>query len=68
MSGGVEEAIRITGDEAEIMRMVQERPQAILDNTNPAEVSLPFGLLAPSLIQTYTGENSKKSWFNRIFF
>jgi protein-tyrosine phosphatase len=67
LSGGVEEAIRMTGDEAEILRMVQERPQAILDNTTPADIPLPCGLLAPALVQTRPEEYGKKSWFNQFF-
>jgi protein-tyrosine phosphatase len=65
MSGGVAEAIRITGDETEIMRMVQDRPQAILDNAEPTSLALPYGLQEKILL--HTDNQGKKSWFNRLF-
>lgn len=65
MSGGVAEAIRITGDETEIMRMVQDRPQAILDNAEPESLLLPAGLLGQIPLQV--GDLGKKGWFSRLF-
>ena len=44
LSGGIAEAIVITGDEAEVMRAVRERPAAILENLPRDAVSLPPGL------------------------
>lgn len=63
LSEGVAAAIRFTGDEAEVMRMVLERPQAILNDTPASEVPMPFGLtreFVPSVAP------SKKSWFSRL--
>ena len=44
LSGGIAEAIAVTGDEAEVMRAVRERPAAILENLPPDAVSPPPGL------------------------
>ncbi|OQX06220.1 MAG: hypothetical protein BWK73_31405, partial [Thiothrix lacustris] len=44
LSAGIEAALRITGNHSEIMRMVNDRPLAILDNIEPSEVLLPNGL------------------------
>jgi len=44
LSAGIAEAIAITGDEAEVMRAVRERPAAILENLPPDAVSPPPGL------------------------
>ena len=65
LSVGVAEAIRITGDETEIMRMVQSRPQAILDNAEPESEPLPAGLQGK--IPSPAAKQSKKSWINRLF-
>lgn len=66
LSQGVEAAIRILGDEAEVMRMVTTRPQAILDNLVPSasqpvatKVSVPAGVLNTAM--------QKKSWLQRLF-
>lgn len=68
LSEGIREAIRITGDETEVMRMVQERPQAVLDNTDPNDVPLPPGLLASAAVLTAAQEPVKRgSWFSRLF-
>lgn len=65
MSGGVAEAIRITGDDTDIMRMVQDRPQAVLNNAEPASLPLPNGLQEKTPL--YMNHQNKKSWFNRLF-
>lgn len=66
LSAGILEAIRITQDETEIMRMVKERPQAVLTNSDPTMTLQPPGLslrmaTPPSI------KSGKKSWFNRLF-
>ncbi|WGZ96008.1 MAG: capsular biosynthesis protein [Candidatus Thiothrix putei] len=66
MSGGVTEAIRLLRDEAEVIRMVKERPQAILDNAEPDLLPAPLGL-GYSLPILLAGKFTKKSWFNRLF-
>lgn len=63
LSAGIEAAIRITGDDAEVMRMVSDRPLAILDNIDPADVLLPPGLSSP--IERF--DVDKKNWMNRLF-
>lgn len=63
LSEGVAAAIKFTGDEAEVMRMVFDRPQAVLHDTPPSEVLMPYGLtreFAPS------SPISKKSWLSRL--
>lgn len=63
LSDGIAEAIRLTGDEEEVLRMVVDRPSAILTNQSVSELPLPLGL---------TGEVSspppvvKKSWLSRF--
>ena len=65
MSQGVQAAIHLLGDTAEVMRMVIDRPQAILDNAEPTSVSIPAGLhQTTSFIAEKAG---KKGWFNRWF-
>lgn len=64
LSAGIEAAMRITGDDTEIMRMVNDRPLAILDNIDPGEVLLPAGLCTiGSLI---TSESLQKPWLARL--
>jgi protein-tyrosine phosphatase len=65
LSTGIEAAMRITGDDAEIMRMVSDRPLAILDNIDPAEVLLPPGLNPIASIERV--DVDKKNWMNRLF-
>jgi protein-tyrosine phosphatase len=65
MSAGVTEAIRLTGDETEIRRMVEDRPQAILDHAEPDSLPLPNGLQEKIPAQMQTAD--KKGWFNRLF-
>lgn len=71
LSDGIEAAINLTGDESEIMRMVQQRPQAILDNTDPADVPLPPGLLANAATLATTSQTRPPSrqggWLSRLF-
>ena len=68
MSTGVIEAIRLTGDEAEISRMVQERPQAVLDNIDPADVPQPPGLAMPiPAAITHRAVPARKSLLQRLF-
>lgn len=66
MSAGVAEAIRILGDETEVMRMVNGRPQMILDNAEPDALPLPAGLFE-KIPLPLAGGHGKKSWFNRLF-
>lgn len=65
LSGGVEAAIRITRDESEVMRMVNNRPQAILDNLEPQHLLLPPGIIRPSSVAMQSAD--KKPWFDRLF-
>lgn len=70
MSEGVSEAIRILGDEAEVMRMVQERPQAILDDLSADAVIPAIALrneqpIVPPLPMHQ--HSSRKSWLTRLF-
>ncbi|WP_028487984.1 tyrosine-protein phosphatase [Thiothrix lacustris] len=66
MSHGVTAAIQLLGDETEVMRMVQDRPQAILDNAAPDALPIPSGLnKEPAAPVTRT--SVKKSWLNRLF-
>lgn len=60
LSGGIAEAIAITGDEAEVMRAVRERPAAILGNLSPNAVSLPPGLKGKSAAGTGVAEQSSR--------
>ena len=46
LSEGGAAAIRITGDDAAVMRVVIDRPLAILDYIDPREVFLPPGLIS----------------------
>ena len=69
MSDGINVAIDLLGDETEVMRMVQGRPQAILDNL-PADASLPPPALRnapPSQQALIQPENLKKNWLARLF-
>lgn len=74
LSKGVSAAIHLLGDEQEILRTVNERPQAVLDNTAPEQVTPP-----PALNQS-THQNSadphgretahkhtSAGWFKRLF-
>ncbi len=71
LSDGVAAAIRLTGDETAIMQMVTYRPQAILDNAEPQQVSLPPGLTecVPASMRLHEkyGKYEHKGWFNRLF-
>lgn len=68
MSAGVEAAITLTGNEAEIMRMVHDRPQAILNNAEPDSVMLPKGLAEqPHGLLHHQGKPIQKSWLSRMF-
>ena len=61
LSEGVAAAIKLLGDEAEVMRMVQERPQAVLDDLAPEFVSMP-------VVSTISPTSTKqKSWVSRLF-
>ncbi|UJS26601.1 tyrosine-protein phosphatase [Thiothrix winogradskyi] len=64
LSAGVDAAIRITGDDTEIMRMVNDRPLAILDNIDPSEVLLPAGL--PTNGAVINAESAQKPWLERL--
>ncbi|OQX08782.1 MAG: capsular biosynthesis protein [Thiothrix lacustris] len=69
MSAGVIEAIRLTDDEAEISRMVQDRPQAVLDNRCPTTVAKPPGLAHP-VVSTALLQHAappKRSLLQRLF-
>lgn len=61
LSKGIEAAIKVTKDSAEVMKMVIDRPQAILANLNPAEVDMPHGLL-----KKQQGATQKSSWLPRF--
>lgn len=73
LSAGIQAAIQLLGDETEVMRMVQERPQAILDNASPDTVSLPPALALSAgheLTASHFHKNptvNKKNWFSRLF-
>lgn len=73
LSAGIQAAIQLLGDETEVMRMVQERPQAILDNASPDTVSLPPALALSAgheLADSHFHKNptiNKKNWFSRLF-
>lgn len=61
LSEGVQAAIILLGDETEVMRMVQERPQAVLDNLAPRFVSVPIiSAISPT-------STKQKSWLSRFF-
>lgn len=64
LSEGMEAAIRILGDEAEVMRMVLDRPRVILDNAGPRRVPLPVGVVGQ--MPEYLGYQVKKSWFGHV--
>ncbi|EIJ35965.1 PHP domain protein [Thiothrix nivea DSM 5205] len=64
LSEGVEAAIRILGDENEVMRMVLERPRVILDNAGPKRVPLPIE--ASGQMPAYMGYQLKKGWFGHV--
>lgn len=61
LSEGVAAAISLLGDKAEVMRMVYDRPQAVLDNSAPELVS------APSVIKSAPIVAGRKSWVSRLF-
>jgi protein-tyrosine phosphatase len=61
LSEGVEAAIKITKDSAEVMKMVVDRPQAVLDDVSPELVDIPLGLLGDKHIST-----SKTGWLSRF--
>lgn len=65
LSAGVAKAIGIIGDENEVMRMVQGRPQAILDNAEPDILPLPAGLLRQTTQPIK--QPSRQHWYNRLF-
>ena len=72
LSGAVTEAIAITGDEAEVMRAVQDRPAAILQNLPPDAVAPPPGLERLSASGTWVPEKPSRpvagqSLLQRIF-
>lgn len=64
LSAGVEAAIRIIGDEAEVMRMVLDRPRVILENAGPRRVPLPVGVLGQ--MPEHLGYQVRKSWFGHV--
>lgn len=69
MSAGINEAINIIGDEIEVLRMVKERPQAVLDNLDPEQVTKPLAFqehFRPNK-KSYKSKSSKKSWFSQLF-
>ncbi|MBU0656562.1 MAG: capsular biosynthesis protein [Gammaproteobacteria bacterium] len=72
LTEGVQHAIRILSDEAEVMRMVVERPQAILDDLEP-EAVLPCIALQASSNHPESSElfplmpnQARKSWLTRL--
>lgn len=64
LSAGIEAAIAITGDDDEIMRMVNDRPLAILDNINPRDVLLPAGLCTTGTV--VNAATVPKPWLARL--
>lgn len=67
LSKAVEATITILDDEAEVMCMVRERPQAILQNIPPEKIAAPSGasdLPNPALLAAAAAK--KKGWFRRL--
>lgn len=64
LSEGVRAAIRILGDEEEVMKMVEDRPRVILENAGPRRVPLPVEELGP--MPAYMGYQLKKGWFGYV--
>lgn len=68
MSAGVAAAITLTGNEAEIMRMVYDRPLAILNNADPESIVSPNGLSERCLGSIHNqSKPARKSWLSRMF-
>ena len=65
LSEGIGAAIAITRDDDEVMRMVIDRPLAILDNITPSEVLLPPGLRESAPV--FAENLEKKPWLDRLF-
>lgn len=59
LSEGVEAAVKLLGNRAEVMRMVHERPQAVLDNVAPETVSVPLAFKSASVAKP-------KGWMSRL--
>lgn len=64
MSGGVAAAIRIIGDETEVMRMVKDRPSAILNNAEPNSVPLANNALLAA--DFFKATPAKKGWLQQL--
>jgi protein-tyrosine phosphatase len=64
MSAGVAAAATLLGDPEEAMRMVTERPQAILDNLPPDSVTPALAFHTNALLPP---SPSPKSWLARLF-
>ncbi|MDD5392933.1 MAG: capsular biosynthesis protein [Thiothrix sp.] len=73
LSAGVQAAATLLGDSEEAMRMVTERPQAILDNLPPDSITPPAALrqMANNNLSaealTHINKQGKKSWLGRLF-
>lgn len=73
LSAGVQAASAILGDAVEAVRMVTERPQAILDNLPPDSITPPVALRQmvnnnlPAEALTHINKQDKKSWLSRLF-
>lgn len=71
LSEGLNAAIKLLGDEQEVMRTVRDRPQAVIDNADPQHVTPPPALRPeaqhhsiPRKVQRRTAETS---WLKRLF-
>ena len=67
LSRGVKAATDLLGDSSEVLKMVYERPQAVIDDLDPQNVSAVRGLLAPSYPNSGLPRTNKKSWFSKLF-
>jgi len=71
LSEGVQAAIELLGDEQEVLRMVQERPQAVVDNLPPEQVVPVSGVVIKAGSTKKHQKNSKqkpekKGWLARL--
>ncbi|MGV6852265.1 MAG: tyrosine-protein phosphatase [bacterium] len=71
LSEGIDVAIQLLGDEQEVLRTVTERPQAVLDNTDPQHITPPPALRPEvkhhSRPQKAQRKTAEVSWFKRLF-
>lgn len=73
LSEGVQAAVELLGDEVEVKRMVFERPEAVVNNLPPEQVSVPPGLRAGVVLGSSRKASDKrqplkrKGWVSRLF-